>query len=326
METGIVKMRGRLIGRIANCLLDNVVWVMFLFSLFILGMLEPGMFSPKILINIVRQASVLGVLTAGVAFTLLIGEIDLSATGNMAVSAFIGIMGMKAGIPWYISVLIILGSGTLIGMFNGLVITKLGAIPLMETLALNMVLQGILVFGTHGVTVTNLAEGYKMVGQGKIFGIDLLPIIFLSIYAVVAFCWRRTVLGRGLFAVGGNSYCALVSGVKVDRIKIYAYMICGFLAGVAGFMLSGYMGAITPSFGREYQMTSVASAVIGGVSISGGRGKAICILGGVFLLTVVKVGLQVAGLDAYYVSFTEGLMVFIAVVIDSIRIKYQVKR
>lgn len=302
---------------------NNIVWVLFVLTLIFLGIIQPGMFSKNILINIVRQASILGILSLAVSFTLLLGEIDLSATGNMAVSAFLGILAMKAGLPWYLAIILIIAIGGLIGSLNGILITRLGATPLMETLALNMVLQGIMLFGTRGITVTNLPEAYKFVGQQKVFGIDLLPIIFLIVTAAVSIIWKHTVLGRSIFAVGGNRYCAEVSGIKVNNIRLYAYIICGLISGLAGFLLSGYIGSVTASFGAEYQMTSIASAVIGGISIAGGRGRVIGVLGGVFLLTVVKVGLQVAGLDAYYVNFTEGMMVFIAVLFDSVRLKLQ---
>lgn len=315
--------RARGLKKIGEVIFENIVWVMFLAMICVLGMFEPGMFSVNILLNIVRQASVLGILALGVSFTLLLGEIDLSATGNMGVAAFLGIIAMKAGLPWYLAVVLIIVIGGLIGLFNGLVITQLGAVPLMVTLSMNMVLQGILLFGTRGVTVTNLPEAYKFIGQGKVFGVDLLPLVFLAICLIVAVLWEKTVLGRSIFAVGGNRFCAQVSGIKVEKIRILSYTICGLTAGLGGFLLSSYLGSITSAFGGNYQMIAIASSVIGGISITGGRGRVFGVMGGVFLITVVKVGLQVAGLDAYFTQFVEGLMVFIAVLIDSTREKYQ---
>ena len=135
--------------------------------------------------------------------------------------------------------------------------------------------------------------------------------------------WNKTPYGRSLYAVGGNEDAAYVSGNKVDRIKIIAFTISGFLAGVAGFFLSAYMGAVTSTFGTSYDMNNIAATVIGGVACSGGQGNVLGVLGGVLLLTVIQVGLQILGVSSYYVQMINGLIIFVAVLLDAIRLKTQ---
>ena len=182
-----------------------------------------------------------------------------------------------------------------------------------------------MIYLTKGVAVKDFDEAYKFIGQGKIFDIPVLPIVFIVIFIIQAIIWKRTVLGRSIFAVGGNAQCARVSGIKVDRIVILCFTLCGLLSGMAGYMLSGYLGTVNATFGEAYSLTCVAAAVIGGVSIAGGTGKMLGIAGGVLLMTTVSVGLQIAGIDGYVIDLVEGAMVFAAVVIDSIRVRTQMK-
>jgi simple sugar transport system permease protein/ribose transport system permease protein len=310
--------------RITDLLLGNIVWIMLIGFVFAIGVIAPQFLTFNILKNVVVQASVIGVLAIGVSFTLLIGEIDLSATGNMAVSSLIGaILMTRYDFPWYLAIPAVIAIAVCIGAINGILVAKLKVLALMETLALNMVLQGVMVYATHGAAVTGLPKAYKFLGQGKIGGIELMPIIFLIIYLLISVLWKRTVVGRRIFAVGGNKHAANVSGIRVDATYIIVFMICGFFAGIAGVLLSGYTGAVTSSFGEEYMLTAIAASVIGGVSLLGGQGKVSGVLGGVLLLSVVKVGLQIAGIDAYIISMVEGILVFAAVLVDSLRLKYQ---
>jgi len=159
-------------------------------------------------------------------------------------------------------------------------------------------------------------------GQGRMFNtIPYLVIIFILVYILMYFVWNRTPLGRSLFAVGGNAKCAKVSGINVDKIRIMAFTISGLMSGLAGLMLSSKMGSINSVFGSSYSMDIIAAAVIGGTSLAGGIGKVSGVLGGVLLLNFVQVGLQVFGMDSYYVQMATGLIILLAVLIDSFRIR-----
>jgi len=308
-------------------LIDNIVWVLLLIGVIVFIILRPAYFNPltnfNLYLNIPMQASVMGVMTIGLAGTILLGDIDLSCVGIMAVSAATGILLYKQNhVPVVIAMLIIIAMGGLIGFINGVFIAKLKTVALIETLAMNTTLAGVVLAITRGRTITINEKAYTVVGQGKIADtIQFLVIIFILVYVLMYFVWNRTPLGRSLFAVGGNPECARVSGINVDRIRIAAFTISGVMAGLAGLMLSSKMGSINSVFGSSYSMDIIAAAVIGGTSLSGGIGKVSGVLGGVLLLNFVQVGLQVFGMDSYYVQAATGLIILLAVLIDSFRIR-----
>lgn len=308
-------------------IIDNIVWVLLLLGVIVFIILKPAYFNPFTNIglywNIPMQASVMGVMTIGLAGTILLGDIDLSCVGIMSVSAATGILLFKSGIvPVPVAMLIILLVGGFIGFINGVLIAKLKTVALIETLAMNTTLAGVVLAITRGRTITVNEKAYTAIGQGKLFNtIPYLVIIFLIIYILMYFVWNRTPLGRSLFAVGGNDRCAKVSGINVDRIRIAAFTISGLLSGLAGIMLSSKMGSINSVFGSSYSMDIIAAAVIGGTSLSGGIGRVSGVLGGVLLLNFVQVGLQVFGMDSYYVQAATGLIILLAVLIDSFRIR-----
>ena len=307
--------------------IDNIVWVLLLIGVIVFIILKPNYFNPianpSLYLNIPMQSSVMGVMTIGLAGTILLGDIDLSCVGIMAVSAATGILIFKNGIvPIPIAMIIILIMGALLGFVNGVLIAKLKAVALIETLAMNTLLAGVVLAITRGRTITINEKGYTILGQGKIGGfLPFLVIIFLLVYIIMYFVWNRTALGRSLFAVGGNARCAKVSGINVDRIRIAAFTISGLMAGLAGLMLSSKMGSINSVFGSSYSMDIIAAAVIGGTSLAGGVGKVSGVLGGVLLLNFIQVGLQVFGMDSYYVEAATGLIILLAVLSDCFRVR-----
>ena len=306
---------------------NNVVWFLLALGIIVFIILRPNYFNPfknpALYMNIPMQAAVMGVMTIGLAGTLLLGDIDLSCVGMMALSAAVGILAFKnLHVNIVVAVLIILAVGTALGFINGFLIAKLKAVALIETLAMDTLLSGIVLAITKGRTITINEQVYTAIGQRKLFGaVPYLVIIFLLVYVIMYFVWNRTALGRSLFAVGGNAQCAKVSGINVDRIRISAFLISGFMSALAGFMLSSKMGSINSVFGQSYSMDIIAAAVIGGTSLSGGIGRVSGVLGGVLLMNFIQVGLQVFGMDSYYVEAATGLIILVAVLIDSFRVR-----
>ncbi|KLU62266.1 ribose transport system permease protein RbsC [Peptococcaceae bacterium CEB3] len=306
-----------------DLIFNNVVWFLLVIVLVVMGLFDPIFFSKGILKNILVQGTVLGVLTAGISFTILIGEIDLSIVGTIGFAAGLGTLLMGKGLNWLIAILLIIVIGTVVGVINGLLISRMKAVSLIETLAMMLILEGALLAVTKGRSIVNFPDAFSFVGQKAIFGIPVMIIAFLLVYIIVYVIWNKTVLGRSLYAVGGNAVSAYTSGIRVDRVRIVAFTISGAFAGFAGFLLASYMGAVTMTFGQDYLMYTLAAAVIGGVSLTGGRGSIVGVLGGVLLLTVIQVGLQVLGISSYYVTMVGGLMILLAVIIDAVRIRVQ---
>ncbi|HRL48328.1 MAG TPA: ABC transporter permease [Propioniciclava sp.] len=308
--------------KILDFSMNNAVWILLILAIGIMGLFRPSFFSVGILSNILVQATVLGLLAIAISMVILLGDINLSTVGTAGFSALTGVIAMKSGLPVPLSILVILIMGSIIGLVNGLIVTKLRANALITTLAMNMVLQGALLAITGGSSLSNLPDSFKFVSQGRILGFPALPLVLLVVFFVFHIVWTRTEFGRDLFAVGGNPRAAYIAGIKVDRVKIWAYVISGLLSGLAGWLLAGYMGAVTSSFGTTYEMQVIAAAVIGGVSLTGGRGSILGVLAGTLLLTVIQVGLAILGIQQTLITLAGGLMIFAAVLIDALRNLY----
>lgn len=304
--------------------LHNVVWIWLIALVVIFGLFNEFFFTTFNLQNIMVQATVLGMIGLAVALPLLVAEIDLSLPANLGFSSAIGAMAYSdLGLPWLLAMLVGIAVATLIGFFNGLCITKLKMVSLIQTLSMMIILQGALLALTQGRTITNLPDAYVWIGQAAIGGgWPIMPVVFIIALVAMAVLLRNTVLGRSIYAVGGNPVASNSAGIRVDRIKIITFTIAGFLAGVAGFLLASWQMAITSNQGSSYLLYAIAAPIIGGVSVFGGRGNIIGVLGGVLLLTVIQVGLAIISVPSFYVGMIGGFMIFIAVAIDAIRVRY----
>lgn len=191
-------------------------------------------------------------------------------------------------------------------------------VSLIETLSMMIILQGALLPLTQGKTLTNLSDGYVWIGQATLGGWPIMPVVFLLALAVMGVVLHRTVLGRSIYAVGGNPVASNSAGIRVARIKVITYAISGFLAALAGFLLASWQMAITSNQGSSYLLYAIAAPIIGGISVFGGRGN----VRGVLLLTVIQVGLAIINVPSFYVGMIGGVMIFIAVAIDAVRVRY----
>jgi simple sugar transport system permease protein/ribose transport system permease protein len=303
--------------------LHNVVWIWLIALVALFGAFNEFFFTLFNLQNVMVQATVLGTLGLAVALPLLVAEIDLSIPANAGFSAAVGALAYSNfGLPWFVAMLIGLLVGTLIGFFNGWCVTRLKMVSLIETLAMMIILQGALLALTQGTTLTNLADGYVWIGQATLGDWPIMPVVFVLALLVIGVMLRRTVLGRSIYAVGGNAVASNSAGIRVNRIKIITYTMSGFLAGLAGFLLASWQMAITSNQGSSYLLYAIAAPIIGGVSVFGGRGNAKGVLGGVLLLTVIQVGLAIINVPSFYVGMIGGFMIFIAVAIDAFRVRY----
>lgn len=301
--------------------LKQVVWLWLIGLVVLFGLLNRFFFSTANLQNVLTQATVLGLLGLAESLPLLVGEIDLSIAGNMGVSSMVGAIAI---LQWHFPTFAGVGLGILvasaIGFFNGLCITKLRMVSLIESLGMMIILQGGLLALSQGSTITDLPTAYTWAGQTTFGGWPVMPLALLVAFIVMALLLRRTVFGRKLYATGGNAAAAYVAGIRVDRVKIIAFTLSGCIAGIAGFFLASWQMAITSDQGEGFLLYSIAAPIIGGVSVFGGRGNTWGILGGVLLLTVIHVGLAIVNVPSFYVEMAGGCLIFVAVAIDALRV------
>ncbi|MFC2254217.1 ABC transporter permease [Labrys portucalensis] len=308
---------------ILGWVLHNIVWIWLIALVAIFGAFNDYFLTVMNLQNVMVQATVLGMLGLAVALPLLVAEIDLSIPANAGFSAAVGALAYSdLGMPWLIAALMGLAVATLIGFFNGICITRLKMVSLIETLSMMIILQGALLALTQGKTLTNMSDGYVWIGQAMVGGWPIMPVVFVMALVMIAVVLHRTVLGRSIYAVGGNPVASNSAGIRVGRVKVITYTMSGFLAGLAGFLLASWQMAITSNQGSSYLLYAIAAPIIGGVSVFGGRGNVRGVLGGVLLLTVIQVGLAIINVPSFYVGMIGGVMIFIAVAIDAFRVRY----
>jgi simple sugar transport system permease protein/ribose transport system permease protein len=304
-------------------LFQNVVWMWLAALVVVFGVLNPFFFTLSNFQNVLVQATVLGLLALAVSLPLMVAEIDLSIASNMGFSAAIGaILTTRLGLSPAIGVPAGIAAATAIGFFNGLCVTRLKMVSLIQTLAVMIVLQGTLLAVTQGNTISDMPNPYIWIGQYTVGNWPVMPIVFLVALIGMGFLLRKTVLGRCLYATGGNALAANSAGIRVNRIKIVAFTLSGLLSGVAGYLLAAWQMAITSDQGEGFLLYAIAAPIIGGVSVFGGRGGAMGILGGVLLLTVIHVGLAITEVPSFYVQMIGGILIFVAVAVDAIRVNF----
>lgn len=301
--------------------LANIVWVWLIGLVIIFGFLNKFFWTTGNLQNILTQATVLGLLALAASLPLLVGEIDLSIAGNLGISSVIGALALThTGLPTFACVAIGLLVATLIGFVNGVCITQLRMVSLIETLGMMIILQGGLLAITQGSTITDFTPAYSWIGQTTVGGWPVMPVALFIAFIGMAILLRRTVFGRKLYATGGNAAAAYVAGIRVARVKIMAFTLSGLLAGLAGYFLASWQTAITSDQGEGFLLYSIAAPIIGGVSVFGGRGNVQGILGGVLLITIIHVGLAIVNVPSFYVDMIGGFLIFIAVAVDALRV------
>lgn len=308
--------------------LNNVVWFMLISLVILFSFMNNFFFTAPNFQNILVQATVLGLLALAAALPLLVGEIDLSITGNLGISSAIGaLVSIEMGLPTFAGVAVGIGFATLIGFINGICVTKLRMVSLIQTLAMMIILQGALLAITKGSTIISFSDAYVWVGQVTIFGgWPVMPLFLLATFLLMSILLTRTVFGRKLYATGGNTDAAFVAGIRIDRIKIAAFTLSGMIAGIAGYFLASWQMAIVSDQGSGFLLYSIAAPILGGISVFGGRGKVWGILGGVLLLTVIQTGLSIVNVPSFYVEIIGGFLIFIAVAVDALRVGRNARR
>ncbi len=301
--------------------LAHVVWFWLAGLIIVFGVLNPFFFSVPNLQNVLVQATVLGLLGLAQSLVLLVGEIDLSIAAITGISSALGALAIQSlGLPTPAGIVLGVGIATLIGFTNGVCVTKLRMVSLIESLGMMITLQGGLLAITRGNTITDLPDSYYWIGQATFDGWPVMPLVLLFGFVAMGFTLRRTILGRSLYATGGNAAAALVAGIRVQRVKIIAFTLSGFISGIAGWLLAAWQMAITSNQAESFLLYAIAAPIIGGVSVFGGRGGTLGILGGVFLLTVIHVGLAIVYVPSFYVTMIGGILIFIAVAVDALRV------
>ena len=283
--------------------------------------LEPAFMSARNMRAILQTVSFVGIIAIGQTTLLVCGEFDLSVGSVAGLTAVTGARLMATvGLPVPLAVAGALLLGALIGLINGLVVVRLKIPAFIQTLGTLFIGQGLIQVVTNGYPVYPLPESVGSFGEQAVaFGLGWSFVFFAAAALIGDFVLRRTVLGRNMYATGGNREVARLVGIDADRLKIAAFVLTGLLAAVAGQFVMADLASGTTSIGSGWELTVIAGVVVGGVSLFGGAGSMAGGLIGMLLLQVVQSGLVVVGVSANWQQIAVGLIMVLAVGLDLLR-------
>lgn len=284
------------------------------------GSINSNFFSIYNMQNIFKQSSINGLLAFGMTFVILLGGIDLAVGSTLAFVGYVaGILIVNYNLPIVIVIPIALLLGTVLGIINGILISKIKLQPFIATLVTMTIYRGATLIASNGLPVRSInksSEVMAFINRGEILGLPISMIIFLLVFLVIWFILGKTLFGRHLYATGGNEEAARLSTIPVNKIKITAYAISGFLASLASILYISRYNSIYPNAGQGAELDAIAAVVIGGTSMVGGKGKIFGTLIGVLIIGVLNNGLNLLGISSFYQEVIKGLVILFAVIAD----------
>lgn len=336
-STTTPQVLGRTINRESlNAFIRKYAIVLIFIAMFVgMTFLTDAFLQPRNLVNVVRQISVVGLIAIGVTMVIITTGIDLSSGSVLALAAvFAASLAQQPDwhdakypglvVPVIVPIVAALAIGLLCGAINGGLIARFKIPPFIATLGMMTVARGFALIYSNR-PVSGLTDTYNFIGQGEILkvipispplGIPV-PVIILAVVAIGAhILLNSTRFGRHIYAIGGNEQAALISGLNVGRIKIGVYTIAGLLSGLAGLVLSSRIGSGQAGLALGYELDAIASAVIGGTSLSGGIGTIWGTIIGALIIGVLNNGLDLLNVSAYWQTIVKGSIIVVAVIID----------
>lgn len=278
------------------------------------------------LLNLLLQVTSNALIAFGMTFVILTGGIDLSVGSILALSSALTAGLLGSGMPVTLAILISLILGCILGMMNGLLISYGKLAPFIVTLATMTIFRGATLVYTNGNPITKgLSDSFlfQFLGQGYIVGIPFPVIIMFIVFIVLYVLLHKTAFGKSVYAIGGNEKAAYISGVKLNKVKIIIYSISGIMASISGLIITSRLSSAQPTAGASYEMDAIAAVVLGGTSLSGGKGRILGTLIGALIIGVLNNGLNIIGVSAFWQQVVKGVVILIAVLIDRFKVVKQ---
>lgn len=322
MESGIQKISEakRKRSTYSTKLQKYGVLIAFVLICVAISIMSPNFLTVTNLLIVVRQITINAMLAFGVTFVIISGGIDLSMGSVVAVAGVVAAsFAHPETYPLIVPLMAGLAAGVLIGLFNGIVITKGNVPPFIVTLGTMTIGRGLALIISDGRPISNLSDTFGYIGGGKLLGIPFPIVILVITFLACLILLKKTVLGRYIYAVGGNEEAARASGINVKKIKITVYTLCGGLSAVGGIILASRISTGQPNVGVAFELDAIAAVVIGGTSLSGGVGTMTGTLIGALLIGVIGNGLDLMNVSSYYQQVVMGLIIIGAVLLDNLR-------
>jgi ribose transport system permease protein len=272
--------------------------------------------------NLFKQASIIGIIAIASTLVIISAGIDLSVgslTGTVAMLVAVFTSQSRLGLPVLPSIFISILAGTLVGVYHGFIIHEVRLPPFIATLGSMLVLSGVMKYVSQAQTIAKLPESLTSFANGNIFGMSNLLIVWMIVAVVIHIVLNYTSFGRNIYVIGSSQEVARLSGIRM-RLNMYViYMLAAFLVSIAGILLTSRLSAAIPTGGSGYEMTAIASAVIGGASLSGAMGSVPgTVLGTILMTLITNAGVHLK-IDPFVMQIVQGALLTVAVVIDQLR-------
>lgn len=295
----------------------GIFWVLVILIV-IMSFVNKAFLTPINLLNVAKQTSITAIIGVGMTFVLITGGIDLSVGSVMALAGTLAASTAVAdkGIPLIVTLIVGMGIGSFCGLLNGIGVAYVGFPPFIMTLGMMTIARGSAMVYTNGIPIFGLSSTFNGITSGKLFGIPYLVYYMIVVFILGFIILNKTVFGRRIYAIGGNQEAARLSGVSVSKITVLVYVISGFLAGLAGILICSRITSGNATVAEGYEMNAISSAVIGGVSMSGGAGSVIGTIIGALILTIIQNSFDIMGVNSFYQDVIKGIIILLAVFLD----------
>ena len=295
---------------------DYIVYVFFAAVLIFFSIMigSEGFLTVRHIFNITRTTAMISIIAFAMTFVIACGELDLSVGSTAALSALVGGMAMQSGSVWPVAVLLALLSGLVVGAFNGFFVTVIRIPSFLVTLGMLQLIRGVDMRVTYTNPVPIPSRMFNTVfGTGKFYSIPSLLIWSVAFALLGHVVLRYTTFGRQILATGGNRLAAEYSGVKTRRIKLYAFLVSGVAAALAGLLYSGMLQTARYNYGNGDELSAIAAVILGGTSLFGGRASIIGTFAGALMIGTINNGLIIMGLDVSEQMIVSGAIIILAV-------------
>ena len=295
---------------------EYFIFVIFIALVVVLTCLKPSFIQPGNLVNILKQASINGILAFGMMFVIIAGGFDMSVGSTVAFTGVLAAMLGQGQYPLIVPLLVAMLAGLAVGVVNGVGVAVGDLPPFIMTLGTMTAVRGLALLISNGKPVIGISAEYKAIAASSVLGVPMLAVFLVVIILICSFVLAKPGYGRRVYACGGNLLAARVSGINTTKIRISTFAIAGLLAGLSGFLMTSRVTIGQPNAAESYEMDAITACVVGGVSMSGGVGKSWGVVVGCLLITVIANGLDIMGVSSHWQKIVKGAIIVLAVLLD----------
>ena len=287
----------------------------------IASFLSPMFFTVRNIMNVLRAASLIAITGVGMVFVILTGEIDLSVGSTQALVGIIAVTVLNATGSFFLAFMAAMIAGVVIGLVNGLLITKAGINSLIATLATMAIIRGVSYVSTQAVSIQANDISFSEFGAGYIGPFPIPLLVSIIVILAAFFVFKKTIFGRYVYAVGGSENASEMAGINVNSTKRQVYLISGVLTALSAFILASRLNSGQPNAGIGFEFQVIASVILGGISLKGGKGSVVGAMIGVVILSIVSNILVLKNVSPFYHEIARGLVILFAVYLDVYKAK-----